>query len=261
MISRILKEPLPQLRLVSLFRLILSAVLVLSLAGCATSGSRSPDYDRFEGVNRSIHRFNMAGDRVLFRPLAQIYDDALPDPAKTGIRNVFNNLWEPATVVNDLLQGKPAMAGRDMMRFVINTTFGILGLFDVAHIFGLPRREEDFGQTLAVWGVPSGPYVVLPFLGPSTLRDTFGTVVRSVYTDALAYAESPDREYATVLRIISGRARLLPADDILAAQPDQYLFIREAWTQQRNLLIHDGQGVSDDPENSEEGLIKDLLEE
>lgn len=240
---------------------LLVILVTLGLIGCTAHKTQTANDDPLESINRPMHEFNMAGDRLLVKPLAQIYDAALPGPVKTGVRNVFNNLREPATILNDILQGKPDMAARDTARFLINTTIGILGLLDIAEALDMPRRTEDFGQTLAVWGVPSGPYVVLPLLGPSTVRDMFGIAVRLSYTDPLNALDSPDREYALFTRLLSTRAGLLPADAVLEAQPDQYLFIREAWLQRRNHLIHDGQNASDDPENAEEGLIEDLLEE
>jgi len=244
-----------------LFRVFLFSVLALGLAGCATSGNESSSEDPLESYNRWMHEFNMAGDRVLIQPLAQMYEQALPSPARTGVRNFYNNIREPATIVNGLLQGKPGIAARDTLRFLINTTFGVLGLFDIASSLGMPRHVEDFGQTLAVWGIPSGPYVVLPFLGPSTVRDSFGVAVRSAYTDPLNELESPEKEYASVLRLLSVRAELLPADRVLAAQPDQYLFIREAWLQRRDRLIQDKDTDPEESRKAEEALIDDLLEE
>ncbi|MCY4148137.1 MAG: VacJ family lipoprotein [Gammaproteobacteria bacterium] len=247
--------------LLMLFRVFLFSLLPLGLMGCASNGAQNSSEDPLEPYNRWMHNFNMEGDRILIKPLAQMYDQTLPGPVKTGVRNFYNNLREPATIVNDLLQGKPDKAAKDTLRFLFNTTFGMLGLIDIASYLGLPRQVEDFGQTLAVWGVPAGPYFVLPFLGPSTIRDSFGVAAGSIYTDPLNELESPEKEYASVLRLLSIRAELLPADKLLEAQPDQYLFIREAWRQRRERMIHDSVDDPDESRKAEEALIGELLEE
>ncbi|MCY4274751.1 MAG: VacJ family lipoprotein [Gammaproteobacteria bacterium] len=244
-----------------IFRVLVVCLLALGFTGCASNGNQKSTEDPLESYNRWMHDFNMAGDRVLIKPLAQMYDQALPGPIKTGVRNFYNNLREPATIVNNLLQGKPAMAARDTVRFVVNTTIGILGLFDIASSMGLPRNVEDFGQTMAVWGIPSGPYFVLPFLGPSTIRDSFGVVVNSTYTDPTNEFKSPEQEYSAFLRLISTRAEFLPLDKVLESQPDQYLFIREAWLQRRQKLIHDQENNSHESQQVEEALIDELLED
>ena len=177
------------------------------------------------------------------------------------VNNFFSNLWEPMTIVNDLLQGKLFYAARDTTRFLVNSTVGILGIFDVASHMDLPRRKEDFGQTLAVWGIPSGPYLVLPFLGPSNIRDTTGLVPQFLYADALLYLDSPEAWYAAGARLVDTRSLLLGADDILDLQPDQYLFLREAYRQQRLNQIHDGTPPGADPEEMEDALIDQLLED
>ena len=173
----------------------------------------------------------------------------LPQPVRNGVGNFFSNLWEPNTILNDLLQGKFAHAGRDTGRFVINTTLGLFGLMDVATHLDLPKRREDFGQTLAVWGVPAGPYLVLPLFGPSNLRDSAGTIPNYAGADLVYTLDSPERWYASGLRLVDGRARLLGVDDVLDLQPDKYLFLREGYRQQRNHLIYDGNppaGLDDD---------------
>ena len=229
--------------------------------GCASNGTEDSSEDPLEPYNRFMHDFNMAADRILVKPLAQTYDQALPGPVKTGVRNFYNNLREPATIANDLLQGKPNMAAESTLRLLINTLFGMLGFIDIASYLGLPRHVEDFGQTLAVWGIPSGPYFVLPLLGPSTIRDSFGVAIRSIYTDPLNELKSPEREYLSALRLLSIRTELLPADKVLEAQPDQYLFVREAWLQRRDRMIHDNENEPDESRKAEEALIDDLLEE
>ena len=167
--------PLPGRAVRSIGRLSV-ALLVAVLAGCATQRAPSPR-DPIEPVNRQIFEVNEALDRGVFKPVAEAYSAVLPDPVRTGIRNFFSNLWEPWTAVNQALQGKFVMAGSDVLRFLTNSTIGVVGIFDVASDFELPKHSEDFGQTLAVWGVGFGPYIVLPILGPSSVRDGLGYVV------------------------------------------------------------------------------------
>ncbi|HHJ19914.1 MAG TPA: VacJ family lipoprotein, partial [Gammaproteobacteria bacterium] len=156
--------------------------LLLILSGCATipQGQRHPA-DPWEGYNRAIFKFNDKLDQIVLKPVAKGYQKVTPDIVETGVSNFFSNLFDVGVSLNNLLQGKPRRAGSDLMRFVMNSTFGIAGLFDVASSAGLEKHNEDFGQTLATWGVPSGPYFMLPFLGPSTIRDT-GALSVDYYT-------------------------------------------------------------------------------
>ncbi|WP_423907733.1 MlaA family lipoprotein [Candidatus Spongiihabitans sp.] len=243
---------------------IAAILLVFSLSlitGCATTSSAPGTKDSFEKANRAILDFNLASDRLVLKPIAKAYVRVVPDPVRKGVNNFFSNLWQPMTVANDVLQGKLGYAARDTSRFLINTTAGILGIFDVASELGLPRHREDFGQTLAVWGVPSGPYLVLPFLGPSNLRDAAGLIPQFVYADAVEHIDSPEIYYAKTLRIVDARMQLLGADDILDLQPDKYLFIRENYRQQRLDLIHDGNPPAAQAEDSDDPLIDQLLQD
>jgi phospholipid-binding lipoprotein MlaA len=215
-------------------------ILLVAGTGCASTGSAPNAGDPFESVNRSIFEFNLTSDRIFLKPIARGYSRVVPAPVRTGVNNFFNNLWEPWTVVNDLLQGKIYLAARDATRFIFNSTFGILGIFDVATHMDLPRRREDFGQTLGYWGVPPGPYLILPFLGPSNLRDTTGLVPQYLYGDVAFNFGSPESYYVASFRLVDTRAQLLGTDDILDLQPDTYLFLREGYRQQRINLIHDG---------------------
>ena len=222
-----------------------------------TQPATQPGGDPFEGANRAVLNFNFKVDRFILKPVAKTYT-RLPGPVRNGVGNFFSNLWEPSTILNDLLQGKWAHAGRDTGRFAINTILGLGGLMDVATHFNLPKRNEDFGQTLAVWGVPPGPYLMLPLLGPGNLRDVLGSLPEYAGTDLVYALDSPERQYASGLRLVDGRARQLGADDVLDLQPDKYLFLREAYRQRRNHLIHDGNppaGPADDD------LLDELLEE
>lgn len=234
---------------------------MLLLSGCAgapqpeaASARAYNDNDPWIRANRKILDFNLAVDRIALKPAAKVYAK-LPQPVQNGAGNFFANLWLPATVLNDLLQGKLAAAGRDSARFLINTLLGAGGLMDVATALDFPPHREDFGQTLAVWGVPPGPYLVLPLLGPSNLRDAFGLVPQNA-VDGVSVLESPARSYARGVRLLDARADLLGLDETLALQPDAYLFLREGYRQRRAQLIHDGPppGAPDDAQ-----LIDELL--
>lgn len=224
--------------------------MAVLLGGCAGAGVRdSADaayeeetWDPFEGFNRAMFAFNEKFDQWLLKPVAQGYDWLLPAPVKTGVGNFFSNLFQPAVAVNDLLQGKPKESAKDTARFLVNSTVGVLGLIDVAKKIDLPPREEDWGQTFAVWGVGTGPYFVWPIIGPRYLRDTVGWGF-DWFSRPVTYIEDPYTSWGlTSLEFVDLRARLLPAEKVLdqAAGDDKYLFIREAYRQRRLNLIHDG---------------------
>jgi phospholipid-binding lipoprotein MlaA len=221
----------------------LCAALILagSLAGCATSGGNPAD--PLEKVNRAVFAFNDAADKVLITPVAKGYRAVLPGFLRTGIANFFSNLEDVWISVNDVLQGKFQEGSEDFTRVIFNTTFGIGGVFDFASDVGLPKHSEDFGQTLGVWGVTSGPYVVLPFFGPSTFRDSFGFVVdgRADLVYRLVDDDVPLRNVLYGTRAISNRANLLDASSVLEqAALDRYSFVRDAWLQRRRNQIYDG---------------------
>ena len=234
------------------------AVLFLTIAllsGCATTRdgvereAGRADYEEIEGpgdplepFNRAMYSFNDKLDRYLMRPVARGYRAVMPRPIRRGITNFFGNLREPAVMVNNALQGKFSRAASDLGRFLTNTTFGVFGLFDVATPMGLERSNEDFGQTLGAWGVGEGPFLVLPFFGPSNFRDGVG-----LYTDYQMYPPtylhvSSTRWQLYAVEAVDVRARLLDAGDILeqAAGQDPYVFVREAYRQRRRALIGDG---------------------
>lgn len=207
--------------------------LYLFLVGCA-----SQSIDPFEGVNRGVSAVNHTADRFVLRPIAVGYEAVLPEPVELGVSNVFSNLADPWIATNQLLQGKPDLSLQDFGRFLINSTIGVVGLFDVASHMGLEKHNEDFGQTLAVWGVESGPYIVVPFWGPTTLRDGAGSLL-----DSLAYVPRyidhvPTRNVTIAVDLISRRAKLLDSEGLLTG--DKYLFFRDAYLQQREYLINDG---------------------
>lgn len=230
------------------------AALLVSLtvlAGCASSGEmreRHPD-DPWEGFNRKVFAFNDVVDRYALKPVARGYRFITPDPVETGVGNFFSNLGEIRTTLNSLLQGEGGNAGVSTGRFLINTTVGIGGLFDVATRMDITGREEDFGQTLGAWGVGEGAYLVLPLLGPSTVRDTAGLPV-DAYTYPLTYVEDDTVRYGLrALQIIDARAGLLDQEALIRG--DRYSFIRDAYLQQRRFEVNDGE-LGEDPFASDE---------
>jgi phospholipid-binding lipoprotein MlaA len=220
-------------------------VLIMSLAllgGCASVPGPPDERDPFESYNRAMYAFNDSVDNAVLRPVAQTYKDYMPDIAQTGISNFFDNIGDLTNMVNNLLQFKIENAVSDFGRILWNSTVGIFGLIDVATHMGLQKHDEDFGQTLAVWGVPDGPYLVLPLLGPSTIRDTVG-LVGDIYVDPLFAIEEEGNVYwgLVILRFIDTRADLLSASRVLEeAAIDPYIFVRDAYLQHRRNLIYDG---------------------
>jgi phospholipid-binding lipoprotein MlaA len=194
--------------------------------------------DPWEPFNRRVHAFNDVADRWVLRPVASGYRNVTPDPVQRGVGNFFNNLGEIRNILNNLLQGKLQSSASDTGRLLINSTVGVLGVFDVASRWGLAPSSEDFGQTLGRWGVSSGPYLVLPFLGPRTVRDGFGSVLDG-YADPVFYVDDDAaRIGAIALRIVDTRAALIPAEEMMSG--DRYLFLRDAYLQRREYLVRDG---------------------
>lgn len=208
------------------------------LGGCATSGNPK---DPIEGFNRAMFAFNEGLDTVLIKPVAQGYDAVLPTPVRTGVTNFFGNIADLFIGVNNLLQGKPDQAVSDIGRVLINSTVGILGIFDVATEAGLEKHEEDFGQTFGRWGVGNGAYVVIPVFGPRTVRDTAGLVL-DVAVDPVGNVDHvATRNSLAALRLIDTRADLLPADKVIEeAALDKYAYVRDGYLQRRRNLVHDG---------------------
>lgn len=216
--------------------------IALLLSGCATvpSGERDPR-DRFERMNRSVYRFNDALDRGVARPVAKAYTRVVPQPLRTGVSNFFENLSYPTTIVNDLLQAKPKPFLRDTARFVVNTTFGLGGLFDPATQMGLPTGDEDLGQTMGRWGIPSGTYLVLPLLGPSSTRDLLGRAGDNLTSDPTLLIDDDATRYGLLaLGLVDQRASLLQADSVLQQSFDPYVFMRNAYLQRREYQVRDG---------------------
>lgn len=217
-------------------------LLALTAGGCATRSPYEEVSDPLEPVNRVVYNFNDLLDRAVLKPVAEGYVKVVPDYARTGVRNFYNNLLEPVTIVSGALQGKGGQAAGDTMRFGFNTIFGVFGLFDVATGWGLEHHREDFGQTFAVWGFGEGWYLVLPVLGPSTVRDTVGLIPEFRLIPLQYVVEEEVVRYAAWgLFFISRRADLLTASEVLdSAAIDPYLQVREAYRQRRWNEIHDG---------------------
>lgn len=225
----------------------------IALSGCATTGDRNPA-DPWERTNRQAFAFNEAADRGVLKPAAKGYKAVTPAWVRTGVGNFFENLSSPATIVNSLLQGKPGEAGEETLRFLLNTTVGIGGLLDPATAAELPSHDEDFGQTLGSWGVPSGPFLMVPLLGPSTVRDFPSDFVDRFMRPLFWFDIGGEARWgALVLDIVDTRARLLALDATLARAYDRYGFIRDAFLQRRLYQVFDG--------NPPESLIEDPLDE
>lgn len=218
----------------------MAAAALTGLAGCASTAANPAD--PLEPLNRKIYAFNDTLDRYALRPVAKGYQAAVPMPLRTGVSNVVGNIGDVWTGFNNLLQGKPREGASDFGRVVINTTLGIFGLFDLASEMGLDKHDEDLGQTLGKWGVGAGPYLMLPFLGPSTLRDSSDTLCRAFLIDpANAISRVPVRNSVKALRIVNARAQLLGADQALdTAAIDRYNYLRDFYLKSRQSQIYDG---------------------
>ena len=220
-----------------LARLLLISCVILS--GCASVPD--DEKDPLEPFNREMFAINDDFDRKILKPTAEAYREKLPKPVQTAINNFFSNIDDAFVVINDILQFKLAQAASDLSRLVWNTTAGLGGLIDVATPMGLPKHNEDLGQTLGVWGIGDSPYLVLPFIGPSTLRDTTGVFVQSSYHPVNDIEDSATYWASVVLIVADTRAQLLGASNIVEeAALDRYVFIRDAYLQHRLNLIHDG---------------------
>lgn len=194
--------------------------------------------DPWENFNRAMFRFNDTLDRHALRPVAKGYRNVTPHVVQKGITNFFVNLRSPIVMLNDVLQGKIKQSGKDTARFLINSTVGIAGFIDVAKHISLPANNEDFGQTLGVWGAKPGPYLVLPFMGSSSVRDSVGFTVDAFSHPRRYLMDSDVGLGLVVVEVVSDRAALLDAESII--QGDRYLFIRDLYLQRRDFLVHDG---------------------
>ena len=216
---------------------------LIFMSGCSTMSTSKND--PLEPMNRAIFGFNEIVDDNILKPVAKTYKYITPDPVETGVSNFFSNVGEVSTIANDVLQLKFGQAAHDLTRFSINTTIGVLGIFDVASFMGFEKNKEDFGQTLGYWGIPQGPYLVLPFFGPSSIRDAPG-LYADMQISPVEQLHNKEELGLTTLKIVDIRARLLRATKILdAAAKDKYIFIRESYLQQRETLVNDGKNTEE----------------
>lgn len=233
---------------------LLAWVLAAGLAGCASvpDGKQADPRDPLEGFNRSMYTFNDTVDRAVLKPVAQGYVNVVPSPVRSCVRNMFHNVGDVMSAINSFLQNRAPDGINTTFRVLFNTTMGVFGCFDLATQNGLPRNKADFGQTMGVWGVGSGPYLVLPFLGPSTVRDAGGTAV-DFFADPVAVSNIdnvPLRNSIYGLRIVNARANLLEVGNLLdQVALDPYTFTRDAYLQRRASLIRGA--------NSQEEILPD----
>ena len=235
-----------------LLRLAAITIAGALLTGCATTGERVAS-DPWQPMNRGFYVVNDAVDRAALKPTAKVYREYTPSWFRKGVGNFFNNLGYPSTALNQVLQGKFVAAGQDLARFAINSTLGWGGVLDVASGAHLPEHEEDLGQTLGKWGVPPGPYLMIPGLGPSSVRD-FPSSVANRLLEPLFWFNIGNAKWGSfALDLVDTRARLLPLEPTLDRVYDKYAFIRDAYLQRRQFLIHDGSPPEEavDPELQE----------
>jgi len=221
------------------FLTLLCCTLLLPGIGMAEEEDDRRNLDPLEPVNRVIFTFNDTADRYVIRPVAKGYNVVVPKPVRTGIGNFFNNWTYPITIVNSFLQGKFKQGASDTGRFLVNSTIGLLGIFDPATKMNLPEHDEDFGQTFARWGVPQGPYIVIPILGPATFRSGVGLLADTQVNPVTQLNDSSIRAKLVIAWFIESRAALIGPDEALRDAFDPYLFMRDAYLQNRDYLIND----------------------
>ncbi|HEY8053979.1 MAG TPA: VacJ family lipoprotein [Steroidobacteraceae bacterium] len=257
-----MRDPLmlPAYPMASTLRLSLVSLCLALLAGCAAApGVKSDPRDPWERMNRTTYRFNDALDRTIAKPVARGYRRVTPHFVQTGVGNFLDNLGSPVVMVNDLLQGEFRAFASDTGRLLMNTTLGIGGLLDPATAAGLDKNDRDFGQTLGKWGVRTGPYLVIPFLGPSDIRDAVGRV-GDVYSDPRHYIRSNWLSWGLWgVGAVNTRARLLDADATIAGAYDPYAFIRTAYLQHREYKVHGGQSTGE--EDQEQKMLEEAGED
>lgn len=220
------------------------AIVVAILFGLLSGNAVAQTSDPWERTNTRIYAFNKFLDRWLLRPVAVAYNNVTPDIVRQGVGNFFSNIDDINVLANDLLQLKFRDAASDSGRLLINTTVGLVGIIDVAASIGLTKNEEDFGQTFGRWGVGAGPYVVLPFFGPSSVRDSFGLVLDTVFNPIQYHDEDSVKTTLLLLEQLDNRASVLEMEGLISG--DEYLFMREAYLQQREFLVNDGEVNYDD---------------
>jgi len=241
----------------------LLSLCLLLLCACATlpPGSKRDARDPWERMNRATSISNDKFDRAIARPVARGYRKATPHFVQTGIRNVFDNVDTTIVMVNDLLQGQFKPFVNDFSRLLLNTTLGLGGLFDPATAAGLDKNDRDFGQTLGKWGLKSGPYLVLPFLGPADVRDTFGRVA-DTYSTPRTYIRNTYWNYGSwLLEKVDARSRLLDVDRLLDSAYDPYAFLRNAYLQHRDFKVHGDRSHNNEEQDQEDKLMQELDQE
>ncbi len=254
---RIRAQHLKNVKVGTSMALMVALALFALMTGCATTQSANvgeADTDPLETVNRPIYWANDFIDQTIGEPVATAYAEYTPSPIRTGVSNFLDNVTYPNVILNSFLQGKADQGFQDIHRFFVNSTFGLLGVFDMATPLGLHAHDEDFGQTLGVWGMDEGAYLVLPFIGPNALRDTPNLGVSTV-TNILFYVSNPFIIPIAILGFVDKRARVHDAvafRDKTAVEP--YLFTREAYRQHRTFMIHDGNPPLEDPALFDETL-------
>lgn len=230
----------------------LALTLLLALAGCASGPNANPR-DPFEPYNRQVTRLNEGVDAIILKPTATLYREKVPALVRTGVSNFFGNLGDAWSAVNSALQFKTKNAVENLMRFSVNTVFGFAGVLDIASEMNIERHREDFGQTLGRWGVPAGPYVVLPLLGPSTVRDTIALPVDWQGDLVTGIGDASEEAGLILLRVVDARSNLLRASDVLdGAALDKYSFMRDAFLQRRRAQITDSEGRRAGPQDADD---------
>jgi len=219
----------------------LVACLII-ISGCASKQTieQGDVLDPFEPVNRSIYRFNELADKYVARPVAKGYQFIAPSVIRTGVTHFFDNLSYPVDIINAVLQGKFKQAGLDTSRLVINTTIGVLGFMDPATDVGLAKHDEDFGQTMGVWGIPDGPYIMVPFFGPRTIRSGVGDLADLYVNPQFQLFSSSVQTKLNIFWLIHQRSRLIGIDEEIQRAFDRYAFVRDAYMQNREYLLYDG---------------------
>lgn len=221
-----------------IFTCFFSICIAALISGCARDKNPTNPLDPYEHFNRRTFAFNEQIDKIIYKPVAKVYDTVFPWPVKKGVSNFFNNLGEITNFANDLLQLDGRESAVDFSRFAINTTIGIGGLFDVAVKMGLERNYEDLGLTFAKWGAKKSPYFVIPFLGPSTIRDAIAFPINYFCLTPWEYIQPPELSWGLQgLKLVDMRAKLLPGDKVIKESFDPYVFVRDAYLQRRDTLM------------------------